>query len=118
MWRLEVINRHIHEYHMTSSDLQLDSIVYVPFWIIIDFLDTAPPDSFIQCVVVKLYTNTVESPEGPISFAACDLRIKQDLVAFGIPIDYVININDLPDWAAKIAEWFSSYPTRINATNN
>jgi|CXWL01.1.fsa_nt_gi hypothetical protein len=90
--------------------------VYVPFWVIQEYLDISPPDAFVKCEILKLYRRVADSPTGHVAYDACDLKIKQDLTAFAIPQDYIIILDNLVEWANKIADWFKTYPSRIHAT--
>lgn len=90
--------------------------VYIPFWIIQDCLDISPPDAFVKCEVLKLYQRVADSPKGHVAYEVCDLKIKQDLIAFAIPQDYIITSDNLVEWADKIASWFQTYPSRLHAT--
>lgn len=100
-----------------SIDDQLFDVIsigdefYVPFWIILQFLDTAPPDPFIKMVVIEKKWNTAVSPDGPTEVLCCDLRCsKQHIIANDIPASYLIQPSDIGEWANKIADWFQNFP--------
>lgn len=84
-------------------------LAYVPFWVLLEFLDATPPDPFVCGTILSINLRRVNSPTGQQQFMACDFEIKPDLVAPGIPIDYLIAQEDLNAWAEKIADWFKNY---------
>ena len=100
----------------TSIDQLYDEIsigdeFYVPFWIILPFLDAAPPDPFIKTTVVAKKLNTAVSPDGPIEILCCDLRCsKQHIIANDIPASYLIKLSEIGEWTDKIADWFRNFP--------
>lgn len=89
---------------------------YVPFWVLLEFLDTTPPDPFVKGKVVGLGLRRMTSPQGQVQFLACDFEIKPDLVAPGIPAEYLIAPADLQTWADQIGDWFKSYPGKQTST--
>ncbi len=91
--------------------------VYVPFWVLLEFLDTTPPDPFVKGKVVSVGIRRMNSPTGQIQFMACDFEIKPDLIAPGIPTEYLIPEAELRAWADKIADWFRSYPDKQSSTH-
>lgn len=86
-------------------------IIYVPFWVIQEFLDAANPEPFVPCKVLKRYTARVVHSHEPVQ--VCDLEIKPELHAPSIPADYLIEKKDLKTWAEKIGDWFKQYPEKI-----
>ena len=98
---------------MTSPKLAISDVVFVPFWVIIDYLDASPPAPFIKCEIVAMYIKTMQSPTGAVSTEVCDLKIKEGLIAFTLPSDYLIQSKDLDAWAEKISNWFKTYPQTI-----
>lgn len=96
---------------MTLNDITIGTIVYVPFWIVLEYLDISPPDPFIKCTVMSVGRKTLHSPSGPVDGVVCDLNLGKDgLVAYSIPLDYVIQRKDLDEWAVRISKWFSDFP--------
>lgn len=83
---------------------------YVPFWVLLEFLDTTPPDPFVKGKVLSVGLRRLNSPQGQVQFLACDFEMKPDLVAPGIPVEYLVAESELQAWADKIADWFKSYP--------
>ena len=80
--------------------------VWVPFWVLLEFLDNSPPDPFVKCKIVdikqsKMFNNEVVT--------TCDLEIKKDLIANTIPLSYLIDTENLNHWAAKIGQWFINF---------
>lgn len=84
---------------------------YVPFWILLEFLDTAPPDPFIRVEVLAIEPRFASGPDGPIEVLCCDLICngKRQLIANKIPAQYLIAPGDLPEWADRIANWFRDF---------
>lgn len=99
----------------SRHDFKPNDEVYIPFWVVLQFLDVTPPDPFIKCRILTLGTSTFQSPAGEIEYAACDLELgKPGLIADGIPIEYLIQPDHLKHWAHEIAEWFRKYPDTCN----
>ena len=97
---------------MTS--LKPDDIVFIPFWIVMDFYDSSPPEPFIKAKIKSLYTKTMQSPNGVVQTQVCDLNMGKDhLVAYSIPTDYLIAPESLVEWADKISAWFKNYPSTL-----
>jgi hypothetical protein len=95
---------------MTSVDV--GDTVYVPFWVVLDCLDTSPPSPFLKCKVLTTGERVLNSPTGTVIGRVCDIELgKEGLVANAIPQEYLILPNELNDWATKIAKWFSDYPS-------
>lgn len=100
----------------TSIDQQLFDTIsigdefYVPFWIVLPFLDTAPPDPFIKMAIIEKKWNRAVSPDGPIDVLCCDLKgQKQHIIANDIPVSYLIKLSDIEEWTNKIADWFRNF---------
>lgn len=90
--------------------ITLNAVVYVPFWIVLDYLDIAPPHPFIKCTVININKKIMQSPNGNIELQVCDLELgKPDLIATSVPLSYIIVEDELKDWATKIANWFMDY---------
>lgn len=102
-----------------TSDLQLDEEIkkgdefYIPFWIILQFLDAAPPDPFIKVTIAEKKWNNGVSPDGPVEVLCCDLRCPRNIFANDIPAHYLIKPNNLQEWANRIADWFRDFPKGI-----
>lgn len=83
---------------------------YVPFWIVLEYLDVAPPDPFIECSIISKKDKSFNGPNGSIVRNLCDIHLGKDgLIAYGVPYEYLINQTDLNQWAYKIADWFIAY---------
>jgi hypothetical protein len=98
----------------SAASPEVGNEVFIPFWIVLESLDVAPPDPFIRCTILSLGPRLVQSPTGPIEYMACDLELgKPNLVAQGIPVQYLIVRSELQLWANRIGDWFKSYPAGI-----
>jgi hypothetical protein len=102
---------------ITSNDQDLSESVkigdrfYVPFWIILQFLDVVPPDPFIEVIVDDTKWHNATTPDGRTNVLVCDLKcIKPHVMASGIPASYLIKPEELGQWADDIGAWFSAYP--------
>ena len=83
---------------------------FLPFWIVLEFLDATPPAPFIRCRVLGIGTRELIGLGGKYSFEACDLNLgKPDLIAPGVPATYLIHRDDLREWANRIGNWFIDY---------
>lgn len=89
--------------------LTVGQTVYVPFWSLLEFLDSTPPDPFVKCRVTALYERNLNSPAGQVVVSCCNLEIKPGLTADGMPVEYLVPEAELPNWMQKIADWFLSY---------
>lgn len=76
--------------------------VYLPFWIVLEFLDQTPPDAFIPCFVRNSVTH-----DGTTFHELALYKPHSELVAYNIPAEYVIQPEDLMAWGLKIASWFT-----------
>lgn len=85
--------------------------VFVPFWVLQEYLDASPPDPFVYCKVLKTYATGVVG-NNDLAVDICDLEIKQNLEAPAIPISYLIKPDEIEEWANKIGEWFLEFPKR------
>lgn len=102
----------------STISLKVGDRAYVPFWVVLEFLDVTPPDPFVSGKIVGLGLRHLNSPSGPIQLTACDFEIKPGLVAPGLPADYLIGPAELKDWAHKIATWFMSYQANHEIETN
>jgi hypothetical protein len=95
----------------TSDDIEIGTAYYVPFWILLEFLDNSPPDPFVEVKVLAVDTKYGTGPDGPVEIQVCDLMCdgKRQLVAHGIPAEYLIAPDNLHEWANKIADWFRDF---------
>jgi len=97
---------------MILTDITPGTTVYVPFWIVLEYLDVSPPEPFIKSTVITIGRKILQSPTGPIDGIVCDLGLGKDgLVAYSIPLDYVIRKEELQSWAERIAKWFADFPS-------
>jgi len=80
--------------------------VWVPFWVLLEFLDNSPPDPFVKCKIVNIKQSTMFNDE---VVTTCDLEIKKDLIANTIPLSYLIDTENLNHWATKIGQWFINF---------
>ena len=86
---------------------------FVPFWILLEYLDQTPTDPFIKVSIANKKTSNFSSPEGLKEIICCDLLVNTcdsiDIIAYNVPYDYLIHKEELPDWAEKISQWFLNY---------
>jgi hypothetical protein len=100
---------------MTSVD---EAVVgreyYVPFWILLEFLDITPSDPFITATVTNIkYLNSMSGGQVK-QVECCDLecRSRQDKSVFSvqnIPSNYLIKPDELSSWANNISKWFLDF---------
>jgi hypothetical protein len=93
---------------------EIGSTYYVPFWVLLEFLDVSPPDPFVKVEVLTTETKVAGSPKGPVEVLCCDLRCdsKKQLIAHNIPAQYLIAPENLREWANRIADWFRDFGER------
>lgn len=89
----------------------IGSTYYLPFWILLEFLDATPPDPFVSVRIVNMYQMSSMNDGQKTTIECCDLIInnKSDLTANNIPIQFLIHQEDLQSWAEKISNWFLNY---------
>lgn len=82
-----------------------------------DYYDNSPPDPFIKSTIVSIYNKNMRAQDGAVPVCVCDLQLgKSDLIAYAIPLDYIIRSADLNEWAIKIGDWFKNYPSTCGIT--
>jgi len=87
---------------------------YVPFWILLDYLDSSPQQPFIEVSIVNKKEQNSITPDGIKKVECCDLLIKKyndsvNIMAYNVPLDYLIKEDELKEWSEKIAKWFIDY---------
>lgn len=86
--------------------------VYVPFWVIQEYYDSAPPDPFIKCIISGISSKLAVGPNGNENIVCVDLNLgKPGLNALSIPLSYCISHHELPQWCQRIADWFLNFKT-------
>lgn len=89
--------------------------VFVPFWVVLEYLDSAQYPPFIECTVLKEYEakSEIQALQGEESIIKMSLlEIKEHLTA-EIPTTYTIEENELENWANKLADWIKDFPKEI-----
>lgn len=88
--------------------------LFVPFWIVIEYLDKEFKDPWIEVQIIQHKQMNASSPKGPVQVECCDLIInsKPGLIAYNIPAEYLVNASDLEEWSQKIADWFTNYNSK------
>jgi len=87
--------------------------VYVPFWVVLNYLDSAKYDPFIKCAILKSYRVPIMTDDGEQMIAVVDLEIKPNLIAEAVPDRYLIQDDELQDWANKIGNWIKNFPNTL-----
>jgi len=93
---------------MADDSLTIGQDAYLPFWVLLDY-ERTPQEPFRHVRVIGL-----RLADGR-TLADVELATAADgppLVAYGVPLDYLIPPADLPVWATRIADWFISYAVR------
>ena len=75
--------------------------VYLPFWVVLEYLDQTPPEAFIPCFILKNDTR-----DGITYHELALYKADSDLKAYNIPAQYVIEASQLVEWGQKISTWF------------
>jgi hypothetical protein len=88
--------------------------VFVPWWVVLEFLDSAKYDPFIECRILKQYSTQLTEPNGEM-VEVYDLEIKEGLIIPAMPITYTIQRQDLKEWSRKIADWILEFPEALDA---
>lgn len=90
-----------------------DKEYYVPFWIVLNYLDNTPPDPFIRVQLIEVTKTPVidSSVEGTQreSVSTCTVQILPGVMARDIPLSYLLHKDDLTEWGQRIAQWFTDY---------
>lgn len=94
-----------------TSQVEIGGEYYLPFWILLEYLDAAPPDPFVQVKVLSMSIKNGSSPDKPVEVPCCNLmcNFKQQLIAHDIPAEFLIAPEDLKEWAGRIADWFRKF---------
>ena len=96
------------------SIFKVSDYVWLPFWILIEYLDTVDQSPFIKCKIVDKKASNLIGPDGnSINTIVCDLQIKEGLIAHSIPEDYLIPESELKEWSEKIGKWFIDFPNSL-----
>lgn len=96
--------------HPQPRTYQPGETVFVPFWILNDYLDTVHSDPFVKCTILSLQQTIGRGPAGEVEITVCNLDLgKPDLVAYFVPVTYLIARDELRNWARQIADWFLAY---------
>jgi hypothetical protein len=85
--------------------LTIGQEAYVPFWVLLDY-DRVPRDPFRRVRLIALHLVDEQTLADVEIATATD---SPPLIAYGLPLDYLISPSDLKSWAARIANWFTSY---------
>ena len=98
----------------TTSQVEIGARYYLPFWVLLEFLDVTPPDPFVLVEVLSIEPKFGTTPNGPTEIPCCNLMCdgKKQLVAHNIPIEFLIAPEDLRKWANDIADWFREFGGR------
>lgn len=84
---------------------------YLPFWVLLDFINVSPPDPFIEVEILDVRYANAQGPKGFVRVIVCDVKCnnKEQLIAQNIPIDYLIRSREVQAWSNKIANWFLEF---------
>jgi hypothetical protein len=95
-----------------ASKVSIGSTYYLPFWILLEFLDSTPPDPFVSVRIINMYQMSSINNGQKVVVECCDLMIKNDLIANNIPTEFLIHEDDLQSWAKRISNWFLDYKNK------
>lgn len=89
------------------KQFEQDDIVYVPFWVLTEYL--RPDEPFIKCRVVSsaqlMYSNGEERQWCHLY----TLLLPNGYEAAKIPDHVLLESNEVPPFAAKLSKWFQDY---------
>ena len=89
------------------SDYAIGENYFIPFWCLLNYLDTTPPDPFIKCKLLDLSTADIMVDDIMTKIDTCTIQIfTGDIPNF--PANHLIKPTDLREWADRIAEWFKA----------
>lgn len=106
---------------MTSISPALGEIYYIPFWVLLEYLDNTPSDPFLQVRVINLKSLSSTTTDGVQAVACCDIEClsrldkKTSFNVSNVPVDYLIEATSLKTWASRISQWFLEYPDHIKS---
>lgn len=92
---------------------------YIPFWVLLEYLDNAPSDPFISATIINIKSLNATTPAGIQQVTCCDLECLSHLdkvnqfTVYNIPLEYLIKPSALRDWAHRISQWFLEYADHI-----
>ncbi len=89
---------------MMATGFRCNDIVYIPFWIVSEYLGATNPDRpLLQSKIVGVNLKSY-IPNGAIEVA--DIEMENGIVAHDVPVSYLILPQDVSSWAKKISDWF------------
>lgn len=100
---------------MSSEKPEAGDRFYLPFWVLLEYLDNTPSDPFIVATVINTKVLNATSSEGVRQVNCCDLECishsdkKNSFTVCNVPVDYLIPPDLLKEWADKISRWFLDY---------
>jgi len=94
---------------------------YIPFWVLLEYLDTTPSDPFISAKILNIKTLNATTSDGHKLVQCCDIEClshqgqKMSFTVCNVPVEYLIRPDSLRDWADKISKWFIGYVDNIQS---
>ena len=88
--------------------LRENGIYYIPFWVVQAYLDTTPPEPFVQCKLLHLTKSEVISDGAAELIDTCELELPTGTVK-DVPRSYVIEKSQLGKWARRFSKWFLDF---------
>lgn len=99
-----------------SDEFVVGSTYYMPFWILMNYLDSEPPDPFVKVKLLRLTNTEVATPDAEsVKFdyaETCTVEVLNGIEADTIPRSYLLHKDELSMWAKKLADWFVGFADR------
>ena len=93
---------------MTSH--KVGDTVFVPFWVVLEYYDVTPPDPFVKGLILNTYHKNTINEDAQATVEVCDLGLgKSNLIAYSVPVSYLIRRAELSHWINSISDWFKNY---------
>jgi hypothetical protein len=97
---------------MTSKH-EVGQEVHIPFWLVLDLLDSFQGHAFVRGKITSLYTIDAAGPAGPIVLEVADIDLGNDLLAKTVHRENILQTSELEEWTKNIAAWFMAYPESL-----
>jgi hypothetical protein len=98
---------------MNEQDYVVGEHYYLPFWILLNYLDPKPPNPFVRVKLVAFTSSPVigGTPENPTpeSIRSCAVEVSPSVLAEDVPLSHLLHKHELLEWGDRLAQWFTDF---------
>jgi hypothetical protein len=93
---------------------------YVPFWVLLEYLDNSPNDPFVRVSILATRMLNSTNQSGFEQVKCCDIEClsgpdqRNSFVAYNIPFEYLIKPEELSKWSNNISKWFLEFAEKYS----